>query len=189
MQQSSTTSESGVEKEPSDEVDEKQLRLAKQAGDAYQEALEYMANEVAHTGGKTEEGDYVVGFAQEEAEGMYALVGEGEFEWREPEEENCHLEVAVCDAEDGRFIPEVDVTATLAAEDGEEIGPFEVPFLYHPGLFHYGKNVEIPDDGTYDITVEVEPPTFMRHDETNGNRYGETVEVTFEGVDIEAGQG
>ena len=188
MKQASTTADDSVEKETSEEVDEKQLQLAKQAGDAYQEALEYMANEVAHTGGKTEEGDYIIGFAQEEAEGMYALADEGEFEWREPEDENCHIEVAVCDGEDGRFVPEVDVEVTLESEDGEEVGPFETPFLYHPGLFHYGKNVEIPGDGTYDITVEVEPPTFMRHDETNGNRYGESVSVTFEDVDIEAGQ-
>ena len=188
MEQSSTTSESRVEKETSDEVDERQLELAKRAGDAYQEALEYMANEVAHTGGKKEAGDYVVGFAQEEAEGMYALADGGEFEWREPDEENCHIEVAVCDAEDGRFIPEVDVEVTLEGEDGAEVGPFETPFLYHPGLFHYGKNVEIPGDGTYDITIEVDAPTFMRHDEENGNRYGEGVEVTFEGVDVEAGR-
>jgi hypothetical protein len=64
-------------KQTSDEVDQRQLELAEKAGDAYQEALDYMANEVAHTGGKKEAGDYVVGFAQEEAEGMYALQGEG----------------------------------------------------------------------------------------------------------------
>jgi hypothetical protein len=44
-------------------------------------------------------------------------------------------------------------------------------------------------DGTYTIAVRVEPPTFERHDGQNGDRYGESVEVTFEDVDVETGQG
>jgi hypothetical protein len=176
------------QKTTSDEVDERQLELAVKAGDAYLDALDYMATEVAHTGDQKEAGDYIVGFAQEEAEGMYELVGDGEFEWRDPTSENCHLEVTVADVDDGRFIPEVDVHAELIAEDGTGVGPFEVPFLWHPGLYHYGKNVEVPGDGTYTVRVHVDPPTFMRHDETNGDRYGEPVVVEFEGVDIETGQ-
>jgi hypothetical protein len=38
------------EKQPSDEVDQTQLDLAQQAGDAYREALDYMVEAVAHTG-------------------------------------------------------------------------------------------------------------------------------------------
>ncbi|WP_115864966.1 iron transporter [Halorussus litoreus] len=177
------------EKVTSDEVDQKQLDLAEQAGEAYREALDYMANEVAETGGKQEVGDYVVGFAQEEAEGMYALVDEGRFEWVEPDEENCHLEVAVCDAADGRFVPGCTVVATLRPEDGEQVGPTTVPLVWHPGLYHYGKNLEVPGDGRYDIDVRVEPPQYMRHDEENGDRYGESVAVTFEDVAVETGQG
>ncbi|UPV99619.1 iron transporter [Halorussus gelatinilyticus] len=175
-------------KQTSDEVDQTQLDLAQQAGDAYREALDYMAEEVAHTGGKQEAGDYVVGFAQEEAEGMYVLQDEGRFEWVEPDDENCHLEVAVCDAADGRFVPECTVIATLTSEDGEEVGPTRLPLLWHPGLYHYGKDLEVPGDGTYTIDVRVEPPEFKRHDEQNGDRYGETVAVTFEDVDVETGQ-
>ena len=175
-------------KTTSDEVDERQLELAAEAGEAYQNALEYMANEVAHTGGKQEVGDYLVGFAQEEAEGMYVLKDEGRVEWVEPGDANCHLEVAVCDADDGRFLPGVTVIATLTSEDGERVGPTEVPFLWHPGLYHYGKNLAVPDDGTYTLELRVEPPTFKRHDEENGDRYAESVEVTFEDVDVETGQ-
>lgn len=177
------------DKQTSEEVDQKQLDLAQQAGDAYQEALDYMANEVAHTGDKTEVGDYIVGFAQEKAEGMYVLKDEGQFEFVEPDDENCHLEVAVCDAADGRFAPECTVIATLTSEDGEQVGPTTVPLVWHPGLYHYGKNMVVPSSGTYTIDVRVEPPAFKRHDEKNGDRYGEPVEVTFEGVDIETGQG
>jgi hypothetical protein len=177
-----------ISKEPSEEVDENQLSMARTLGSSYRDAVGYMATRVAHTGDTTEAGDYVVGFAQEEAEGMYELVEEGEFEWVDPDEEkNCHLEVVVMDAADGRFVPYTDVTATFEGEGGEH-GPFELPFLWHPGLNHYGANVELPGSGTYDIRVAVDPPTFKRHDETNGDRYGESVTVTFEGVDVEAGR-
>ncbi|WP_433626398.1 iron transporter [Halomicrococcus sp. NG-SE-24] len=63
-----------------------------------------------------------------------------------------------------------------------------MPFVWHPGLHHYGKNVEVPGDGSYDVHVEIDAPAFMRHDETNGDRYAESVSVTFEGVDVETGQ-
>lgn len=175
-------------KQPSDEVDEEQLRLARAEGEAYQESVEYMAESVADSGGRTEGGDYVVGYALEKAEGLYELVGEGEFEFREPDEENCHLEVAVADIADGRFVPYCSVSATFVRDD-EEHGPFDLPFLWHPGVHHYGANVELPDDGTYDIHVRIEPPEFHRHDEQNGDRYGDTVEVQFEDVDVKTGQG
>ncbi len=173
------------EMQPSEEVDERQLELARQAGDAYREAAEYMIEEVAETGDTKTEGDYLVGFAQEEAEGMYRM--DGGLEWTEPDGENCHLEVIVADAADGRFLPELTVRATLEGE-GETVGPVEIPFVWHPGLYHYGKNLELPGEGTYDLTVEVEAPSFPRHDEDNGDRYAEDAEVTFEGVDLSTGQ-
>lgn len=172
-------------KTTSDEVDERQLELARKEGDAYRESLEYMVEEVADTGDTKEAGDYIVGFAQEGAEGMYAPAGEGELEWQEPDGENCHLEVAVCDGADRRFVPELTVHATLTAEDGTEVGPTEIPFVWHPGLFHYGKNLELPKSGTYTIDIEIEPPEFKRHDEENGDRYADSVEVRFEDVEIE----
>ena len=56
------------ERQPSEEVDERQLELASEAGDAYREAAEYMIEEVAETGDLTTEDDYLVGVAQEGAE-------------------------------------------------------------------------------------------------------------------------
>jgi hypothetical protein len=50
-------------------------------------------------------GNYLVAFVQENAEGMYELE-DGRLVWREaPEEANAHLEIAVVDAADGRFVP------------------------------------------------------------------------------------
>lgn len=174
-------------KTTSEEVDERQLDLAREEGETYQQSLRYMAEEVAHTGGTTETGDYVVGFVQEQAEGLYQP-RDGGLEYVEPSAENCHLEVAVADAADGRFVPHLSVSATLTAEDGEEVGPVDVPFLWHPGLYHYGTNLTVPGDGTYDIRVQVEPASFGRHDRKNGDRYDEAVDVVFEDVDVTCGQ-
>ena len=179
---------SNPEKQPSDEVDRNQILQSKTEGDAYRASVSYMATVVANDGDTRELDEYVVGYAQEEAEGMYRLVGDDEFEFVEPDEENCHLEVVVADAGDGRFVPYCDVSA-IFERDGEEYGPFELPFLWHPGVYHYGANVELPSSGSYDLHVEVEPPEFGRHDEQNGDRYGSVAEVSFEGIDVETGQG
>ena len=60
--------------------------------------------------------------------------------------------------------------------------------LWHPMLYHYGRNWTVPADGEYTLKVHIDPPTFMRHDEINGCRFKEPVDVTFEGVKVERGQ-
>lgn len=174
-------------KTTSEEADQRQLDLARGEGEAYQRSLRYMVEDVAHSGAMKEVGDYVVGIAQEEAEGMYQLQ-DGDLEFVEPAAENCHLEVAVADVADGRFVPYLSVTAELSDEDGNTVRPVDLPFLWHPGLYHYGANLTVPGDGTYDVRVQIEPAEFGRHDRENGDRYDEPVEVVFEDVDVRCGQ-
>lgn len=169
-----------------DEADAKQLDLARQQGQAYRRALEHMANDVAEDGGMQTAGEYLIGYAVEEAEGMYDWK-DGELVWHDPEDENLHVEIAVCDAADGRFVPAVKVTGTLVDPDGNEVGSHEHPLLWHPMLYHYGRNWTVPSDGAYTLHVRVEPPTFMRHDEVNGCRFKDVVETTFENVKVERG--
>ena len=169
-----------------DEADSKQLDLARQQGESYRRALEHMANDVAHDGGMQEAGQYLIGYAVEEAEGMYDWE-DGELVWHDPDGENLHVEIAVCDAADGRFVPGVKVTGTLVDPDGNEVGSHEHPLLWHPMLYHYGRNWTVPADGAYTLHVRVEPPTFMRHDEVNGCRFKDVVETMFEGVQVERG--
>jgi hypothetical protein len=171
----------------SSEADAKQLELAREQGAAYRKALDHMAEEVAHDGGTQPAGEYLIGYAVEEAEGMY-MWKDGELVWEDPEEENLHVEIAVCDASDGRFVPGCTVTVTLVDPDGEEVGTHELPMLWHPMIYHYGRNWKVPADGTYTMKVRVDPPTFMRHDEINGCRFKEPIETTFKGVSIERGQ-
>src|SRR5918911_3491111 len=87
-------------KQPSDEATKQGLQLAKEQGQAYQQALEYMTTQVAH-GSKKPAGDYIVGYAVEEAEGLYHLQ-HGQLQWEEPTDANAHIEVAVCDGAHGR---------------------------------------------------------------------------------------
>lgn len=173
--------------ETSDESNAQQLEFAREQGSAYERALKHMAKEEADTGGEQAAGDYVIAYALEKAEGMYALV-DGELEWQEPEEENLHVEVSVRDGADGRFTPGLKVHATLVDADGNEVGTHEQPFLWHPWLFHYGRNWKVPGEGTYTLRVRVDPPAFMRHDKKNGKRFAEPVEVEFSGVKVKTGR-
>lgn len=90
-----------------------QLDHAHKQGEAYGNAPHYMTGTVAHDGGERQSGPYLIGYAVEEAEGMYEWV-DGELVWRDPGDgENLHVEVSVRDAGDGRFVPAVKVIATL----------------------------------------------------------------------------
>ena len=181
------TSDSKPPMRSSDEATDEQLRLARAQGDALANALRHMTEKEADDGGEQPAGDYLVGYAVEEAEGMYVM-RDGRLEWQNPEEENLHLEVSVRDRADGRFVPGLTVTATLIDGDGKEVGSHRQPFLWHPWLYHYGRNWTVPGDGSYRLRVRIEPPDFPRHDKINGCRFAEPVQVEFERVAVETGQ-
>lgn len=170
-----------------DEATQRQLDLARAQGDAYTKALTHMAQDVANDGGTQRAGEYVVGYAVEEAEGMYSWDG-GELVWQEPGDTNAHVEVSVQDGSDSRFVPCLKVSVTMVAPDGTEVGTHDQPMLWHPMIYHYGRNWTLPADGTYTMRVHIEPPTFMRHDEVNGRRFAEAVDVEFTGVKVSRGQ-
>jgi len=168
------------------EASDQQLKLAREQGDAYGRALEHMTTVVADDGGEQVQGHYRIGYAIEKAEGMYAWQ-DGELIWHAPEDENVHVEVSVRDAADGRFIPAVRVTATLVDPDSNDVGTHEQPLLWHPMIYHYGRNWRVPSDGDYTLRVRVDPPSWMRHDEVNGRRFCAPAEVEFAGVRVRRG--
>lgn len=173
---------------PSDEGDRKGLELGKAQGEAMTRTLEHMMRDVAHDGREVQSGEYLVAYAVEEAEGMY-VPRDGTLEWTEPDEENVHLEVAVRDAADGRLIPGLDIEVTLTAPDGADVGTYRMPLLWHPYLYHYGRNWKVPGGGRYKLRVRFAPPTFARHDKKNGRRFIQGGDVTFENVDVRTGRG
>lgn len=174
-------------KRSSEAVDQRHLELARAEGEAYQQSLRHLVEDVTHSGAIAEVGDYVVGIAQEAAAGRYQIQ-DGQLTFVEPSAENCLLDVAVADAADGRFVPHLGVEATLQPDGGEPIGPVTLSFTWHPGLFHYGANVTVPGDGRYDVRVKIDPARFGRRDEAHGDRYDEAVEVLFEDLSVECGQ-
>lgn len=173
--------------EESDEATEAQLQLAREQGAALQRALDEMVQREAHDGREIDAGEYLVGYAVEAAEGMYEL-HDGQLVWHGPEAENVHVEVSVRDGADGRFVPGLTVYATLIDQNGQEIGTHQQPFVWHPWLYHYGRNWQVPGDGEYTLRVRIEPATFHRHDPKNGRRYAKAVEVDFSGIKIKTGR-
>ncbi len=170
----------------SNEAEPEQLDTAREQGDAYGRALQAMADEDGAA--IIRAGDYVVALITEQAEGVYAPDDSGRLVWRAaPEEANAHIEVAVADGADGRFVPGLDVTVTVL--DGEqELFGAAAPFLWHPFLHHYGCNVRVPGEGPYTVLIEITPPSWMRHDPINGKRYQSAVDVVFDDVSFEPGR-
>ena len=170
----------------SKELTQVQLKFARQQGDALGKTLDYMMNQEAH-GDEIAAGEYRIGYAVENAEGMWVM-RDGKLTWQNPQQENAHIEVSVRDGADGRFVPALNVTATLIGADGKEVGTHQQPFLWHPWLYHYGRNWTLPRDGQYTLRIHIDPPTFSRHDKENGNRFAQPVEVEFQHVTIKTGQ-
>jgi uncharacterized protein involved in high-affinity Fe2+ transport len=157
---------------PSNEATTDQLTVARREGDAYADALHAMADEDGAV--VTRAGDYLIAFVNEEAEGMYERDGD-RLVWREAAPEaTTHLEVAVADGADGRFVPGLTVHVDVEQDDHTLVYA-DLPFLWHPFLYHYGSNAKLPGTGPYDVTIRIDAPDFMRHDPINGRRYADTV--------------
>lgn len=165
----------------SNEATASQLELARLEGDATGRAVEEMITQVADDGAEVEAGEYYIAYALEKPEGLYHMK-DGALEWQEPADDGLHIEIAVRDRSDGRFVPGLSVYVTLLDSNDNIIETHEHPFVWHPWLYHYGRNWEIPGDGLYTIRVRIEPPTFPRHDKVNGSRYTEPIEVEFPDV-------
>jgi Fe2+ transport protein len=176
-----------LRRKPSEEASRFNLALASAQGAAFAAALKHMATFVADDGREVQEGEYLVAYAVEEAEGLYHF-RRGKLEWHQPTKENVHVEVVIRDAADGRFIPGLKVFATLIDEKGHEIGTHEQAFLWHPWLYHYGRNWKVPRDGVYTLRIRFAAPEFHRHDRMNGRRFAKGAEVEFTNVNIKTGR-
>jgi uncharacterized protein involved in high-affinity Fe2+ transport len=133
-------------------------------------------------------GHYLIALVNEQAEGMCAPSNDAALVWREaPEKANAHIELAVADAGDGRFLPGLTVDVTVL--DGDtELFTQRAPFLWHPFLFHYGFNAKLGGRGPYTVIVRIDTPQWMRHGPINGKRYPGPVEVGFAEVDFDPGR-
>lgn len=166
----------GAQEVPSQEATADQLAIARQEGDAFGRALAAMRQEAEVRTQTT--GQYEVSLIAEKAEGLY-LLRRGTLVWTPPGNANAHLEVVVRDAGDGRFIPGLRVSLALDAPDGSHVGTRALPLVWHPWLYHYGLNWKVPSAGDYTARIRIDVPSFPRHDQVNGNRYTQRVNLTF----------
>jgi hypothetical protein len=166
------------------------LRLALAQGSAYRRSLAIMSDGVAVDGASQRSGDYVVAYAVEFAEGYWYL-DRGGLHYAERVDEsaetNAHVEVSVLDADTGRFLPGLAVTATLY-KDGERVGTEREPFMWHPWVYHYGMNWRVPGAGRYALEVAFERPAYAAVGADGAPRFARGGKVRFEAVDLAVGQ-
>jgi hypothetical protein len=165
---------SPVAEQPSKDATAEQLAIAKAEGQAYGQALASVQESV--TNQDVWVANYQVIVLAKKATGMW-MPGANGLEWTEPGDENAHIEVAVRDATDGRFIPGLSISVSVTAPDGTDVGTNVTPFVWHPFFYHYGLNWVLPADGDYKIHVKIDAPEFGRHDQVNGQRYVDPVEL------------
>ncbi|HEY9181059.1 MAG TPA: iron transporter [Candidatus Baltobacteraceae bacterium] len=147
--------------------------------------LEAKSGKPAHDGTeKMTSGDYDISYRIEPAKGLYEFSA-GKLEWKEPSDENVHLDLLVHDARDGRFIPGLHIVATLIDGKGGQAASNHLPFVWHPQENHYGSNVKVPQSGEYLLQVHIYPATFVRADKEQGKRFIADVHVSFENVRID----
>lgn len=61
------------------------------------------------------------------------------------------------------------------------------PYLWHPCLYHYGRNWRVPG-GLYTLRVRFDPPDYHRHDKVNGRRFAKGAEIVFKNVEVRTGR-
>lgn len=134
---------------------------------------------------KKASGDYEITYRVGPAKGMYEFSA-GKLEWKEPQDENVHLDLLVTDAVDGRPIPGLHIVATLLDTRGGRVASNHLPHIWDPQENHYGSNVKVPQSGEYLLQVHIFPATFPRTDKEQGKRFVADTHVQFEGVRIDA---
>jgi len=161
----------------SEESTSEQIKIGKEQGDSIQKALDEMMK-IAEDGSEIESGDYLIAYIIENSEALYTFEDE-ELNWEEPKEENKHIEICIRDKFTKRFIPYLDVQIKLTNKETEKIIEKDLPFIWHPWLYHYGANIEI-EPGDYTLEIYAEAPEFSRHDEENGKIMTEPIEAEFD---------
>lgn len=172
------------------EAMEAQQALAKKAGDAYTNTLQAMYKQ-ANDGRDTTTGDYFAAYAIEYSEG-YWREKNGKLSYKYDNElsgeNNAHVEVSVRDAKTGRFLHDLNVTASLYESNGKKVGSKMEMFMWHPWMYHYGENWRVPKGGNYKMVVHIDPPAYRRYGREAGNQFSQPLDLTFDHITIKTGQ-
>ena len=172
------------------EAEETHLDETKPEAEALRRTLANMYK-TAIEGRDVRSGDYIVANANEFSE-AYWYFQNGHFvlatEMENSTQRNSHIEVAVMDALTGRFVPGLQVTASLTDSSGHNLGTRTEPFMWHPWLWHYGENWRIPHNGEYRVHVHFDAPDFARYGHTTGDIMKVPVDMDFDGQKLISGE-
>ncbi|MFC6836927.1 DUF7350 domain-containing protein [Halomarina ordinaria] len=105
--------------------------------------------------GESTAGDYRVALAFTVPHDFWTVTGREVELVPRTDADSLHLMAVVWDPESERVLPESGVSVQLTREGGVVTEEVLYPMLSQPMGFHYGANVVLPDDGTYDARVRV----------------------------------
>lgn len=95
-------------------------------------------------------------------------------------DDNFHLMAVLSDGESGERIPYADLWVTFTSSSGGVVFDERLwPMLSRAMGTHYGINVELPEPGTYAITLQVGAPQGARHPEY-ADRWLQATSMEFE---------
>src|ERR1700674_1196385 len=141
------------------EADQWELKLAKEEGKRYLASVEHGVK-AADAGAMKPVGDYIVAFLQGKADGLGERAGA--VPDQTPDGRNCHIQIAVLDAIDMRFVPELKIKVMLLDAGGRKVASFRTPFVWHPGFHHYAASIKLAKGGRHDLLVTIDSPSFRR---------------------------
>lgn len=165
--------------------------LAQAQGDAYHETLAALYDDT-NSGAARPVGDYLAGYALDYALAAWEFDKDKnkfiyEIDTEESARFNAHVEATVQEARTGRFVPGLHLTASLADAQGHDLGTHELPFEWHPWVFHYGENWRVPRSGFYRLRLHADAPAFRRYGREVGRVFGHGFDVAFDSVRVVTG--
>lgn len=171
--------------EASDEATAEQLERARGEGNAVRQELDWVRAHQAAASAEMAVGEYRVAFAVTPALSYSEPDAGGRLVRHDPAPGEAHLGVVVRDAADGRLVPGLTVRASLVDAGGRTVDARALPFGYYPVMHRYGDNLRWPTDaGPLTVRVEIAPPTYWRHDPSNGDRYRDSTMAEFTNVTV-----
>jgi uncharacterized protein involved in high-affinity Fe2+ transport len=160
------------------------ITLTRQEGIAVERSLTEVLHEIDVGGSQRRSGDYNVAVVVKQAHGFWE-VRDGKLNYVMPDSNIgpiVHIEVSVRDVTTGRFIPGLNVRATLLDSRKREVNTYVMPFMWHPWMNHYGLNVAVPRTGRYTVRVRADVPSFRRYGSTAMKKFDRPVDVVLRDI-------
>jgi uncharacterized protein involved in high-affinity Fe2+ transport len=158
--------------------------LAHREGDAAERPIITSLRSTGTTGSQVRSGNYKVAVLVGQARGRWELRG-GKLSYTTPDsssEQLAHIAVSIRDAASGRFVPGLNVRATVLNSKKKEVNTYALPFIWHPWMNQYGANIPEPKSGRYTIRVRADAPAFRRFGTTALKQFNRGIDVNVSGV-------